>query len=71
MQETNYGIHTASGGITVFISDCKHFPHTSLSISDIEILEEMKAKYYDHTLMKITLFSFVPGSNMTTNSRLR
>lgn len=71
MQETNYGIHTASGGISVFISDCKHFPHASLSISDTEVLKEMKEKYYDRTLMKINLFSFAPGSIMTTTSRLR
>lgn len=71
MQETNYGIHTASGGITVFISDCKHFPHASLSISDTEVLKEMKEKYYDRTLMKINLFSLAPGSIMTTTSRRR
>lgn len=46
-------------------------PHASLSISDTEVLKEMKEKYYDCTLMKINLFSFAPGSIMTTTSRLR
>lgn len=58
------------GAIAVFISECKHFPHASVIISDTGVFKETKVKYYNHTLMKIYLFNFALGGIMTATSRL-
>lgn len=63
MQETNYGIHTAPGGITVSINECKHFAHASVIISDTGDESEI--------LREIFLFNFALGSIMTRMSRRR
>lgn len=66
MQETNHGIHTTPGGITVFISERKHFLHAPVIISDtVDESKILRSRFNGN------LFSFALGRIMTRMSGRR